>query len=365
MKLRPLNVLIGINGSGKSNLIETIGLLASMNTPRGMSGYIGQRGGILHWLWKGSEEVPIAKIDVSGGLNGRHFKHHMAFTRVEQSIEVVDERVSLRSRGDRHQPKPLFGYEKDVPVFRPHGRARFLNRADVNFTQSILWQGQAAEIAYHLTSLSRLYSSFEIYRMSHIDRAKGPQQTDQPGDHLLPSATNLSAVLSRLMQRKGFQKTLLEKLNALYPEFEDLRVIPEPGTQQIHFQEADLRSTIPASRLSDGTFRWLCLMAILLHPESPPLVCIDEPETGLHPDAVIDLAGLLREASKRMQLIVTTHSATLVDALTVTPQDVVVCEKVQGSTRLRRLDPDDLKVWLKHYTLGQLWGRGEVGGNRY
>jgi predicted ATPase len=83
LDLRPLNVLIGINGSGKSNLIETIGLLASMNTPRGMSGYIGRSGGILHWLWKGSDAVPIAKLDASSGLlDGRHFKHQVAFTRV-------------------------------------------------------------------------------------------------------------------------------------------------------------------------------------------------------------------------------------------------------------------------------------------
>ena len=95
LELRPLNVLIGINGSGKSNLIETIALLARMNSKRGMSGYIGQSGGILNWLWKGTEAIPIAKLDVSGGLpDGRHFRHRIAFTRVEQSIEVVDESVA-------------------------------------------------------------------------------------------------------------------------------------------------------------------------------------------------------------------------------------------------------------------------------
>src|SRR5271157_2739321 len=84
LELRPLNVLIGINGSGKSNLIETIGLLASMNTPRGMSGYIGQRGGILHWLWKGSEAIPTATLDASGELpSGFYFTQRIAFTRVE------------------------------------------------------------------------------------------------------------------------------------------------------------------------------------------------------------------------------------------------------------------------------------------
>src|SRR5208337_3373772 len=213
LELRPLNVLIGINGSGKSNLIETIGLLASMNTQSGMSGYIGRSGGILNWLWKGTEAVPIARLDVSGGLlDGRHFKHRTDFTRVEQSIEVVDESVTLRLRGERHQSKPLFGYEKGVPVFRPHGRARFLKRSDVNFTQSILWQDQLEEIANNLSPLSRLYRSFRIYRMSHIEQAKQPQRTDSSSDYLSPDGTNLSVVLSYLMQRKGFQKKLIDKL---------------------------------------------------------------------------------------------------------------------------------------------------------
>jgi predicted ATPase len=167
------------------------------------------------------------------------------------------------------------------------------------------------------------------------------------------------------MQRKGFQKKLIDKLITFYPEFEDLRVIPEAGTQQIYFQERDLYSLVPASRLSDGTFRWLCLLAILLHPEPAPLICIEEPEIGFHPDIVVELAELLREASKRMQLIVTTHSRTLVDGLTSTPEDVIVCEKDQGSTRLRRLVADELKVWLENYSLGELWRRGQVGGNRW
>jgi predicted ATPase len=365
LELRPLNVLIGINGSGKSNLIETIGLLANINERRGMSGYIGQRGGILHWLWKGSEAIPTAKLDVFGELpSGHHFTHRIAFTRVEQSIQVSDESVKV---GFRSSKKPLFEYEKGVPVFRPQprGRARPLERKDIDFTQSILWQNQPAEIAYSLNLLSRLYRSFQIYKMENIDPAKHPQQTDLPSNYLLPDGRNLSAVLGLLIQRKGFGKLLKDKLNTLYPEFEGLSVTAAEGTLQIYFQENDLFSLVPATRLSDGTFRWLCLLAILLHPEPPPLVCIEEPEIGLHPDIVVELAELLREASKKMQLIVTTHSSTLVDSLTRTPEAVIVCEKVKGATKLRRLDADDLRVWLERYSLGQLWSRGQLGGNRW
>ena len=122
---------------------------------------------------------------------------------------------------------------------------------------------------------------------------------------------------------------------------------------------------IPAIRLSDGTLRYLCLLAILCHPNPPPLVCIEEPELGLHPDIIRTVAKLLKEASERCQLIVTTHSEVLVDAMTDMPEAVVVCEKPDGATKLRRLSQSDLEPWLERYSLGQLWSRGDIGGNRW
>jgi predicted ATPase len=111
--------------------------------------------------------------------------------------------------------------------------------------------------------------------------------------------------------------------------------------------------------------RWISLLAILLDPQPPPLVCIEEPELGLHPDLLPKLADLLREASQRMQLVITTHSDVLVDALTDTPESVIVCEKENGATTMRRLDRKDLSKWLEKYSLGQLWRSGQVGGNRW
>lgn len=109
----------------------------------------------------------------------------------------------------------------------------------------------------------------------------------------------------------------------------------------------------------------MCLLAVLCHPTPPPLVCIEEPELGLHPDILPTLSDLLREASGRCQLVVTTHSDVLVDALTDTPDAVVVCEKHGGQTEMRRLDKADLAAWLERYSLGELWRKGELGGNRW
>ena len=92
---------------------------------------------------------------------------------------------------------------------------------------------------------------------------------------------------------------------------------------------------------------------------------IEEPELGLHPDIIPDIADLLVEASKRTQLVITTHSDILIDALTDVPESVIVCEKREGATHLRRLERENLKLWLKRYRLGELWSKGEIGGNRW
>lgn len=106
-------------------------------------------------------------------------------------------------------------------------------------------------------------------------------------------------------------------------------------------------------------------MAILCDPEPPPLICIEEPELGLHPDILHELADHLAAASERTQLIVTTHSDILVDAMSERPEAVVVCEKHEGSTHMRRLSRDDLAAWLEKYRLGQLWTKGQLGGTRW
>ena len=109
----------------------------------------------------------------------------------------------------------------------------------------------------------------------------------------------------------------------------------------------------------------MCLLAVLLDPDPAPLVCIEEPEQGLHPDAIQIVAQALREASERMQLIVTTHSRELIDAFSDAPESVLVCERgTDDGTQCRRLATADLDEWLEHYTLGQLWRNGEIGGNR-
>ena len=154
---------------------------------------------------------------------------------------------------------------------------------------------------------------------------------------------------------------MIEKLSDAYEGLTDFELNFEGGTVQVFFTEGEL--AVPASRLSDGSLRYL--LAILLDPDPPPLVGIEEPEMGMHPDLVPKLADLLVDASRRCQLVVTTHSDILVDALSERPESVVVCEKHDGQTSMKRLDSSDLIHWLEKYRLGELWTSGELGGVRW
>lgn len=151
----------------------------------------------------------------------------------------------------------------------------------------------------------------------------------------------------------------------LYEGVEDVTTKVQGGTIQIFFHEEGLDRPVPASRLSDGTLHYLCLLTILLHPEPPPLICLEEPELGLHPDIIPKVADLLLDAAQRTQLIVTTHSETLVSRLSEVPECVVVCERDDRGTHLRRLEPEKLRAWLDKYMLGELWRMGEIGANRW
>ncbi len=170
-------------------------------------------------------------------------------------------------------------------------------------------------------------------------------------------------VLSRLRKIPAVKRAIVDTLKDLYDGLSDFEVIVEGGTVQIFLIEGNF--SIPATRLSDGTLRYLCLLALLLDPAPPPLICIEEPELGLHPDILPKIADLLIDASKRTQLIVTTHSDVLIDALSETPESVLICEKQEGKTQIKRLERSAIAHWLEDYRLGQLWTRGEIGGTRW
>jgi predicted ATPase len=361
-----LNVLIGPNGSGKSNLIEVIGLLRS--TPKDFAGEVGDSGGISELLWKGKPRAVTATIEVVANPSeiARTLRYRLVFSKTGATLKIVDERIE-NEIPDTGYDKPYlyFDYNGGRPVLNVADQQRHLRREEVNTQQSILSQRQDPDQYPEVTYLGRFFASFRLYRNWEFgpdSRIRDLYGSELKNDFLEEDISNLGLMLNRL--RSESKAEFLKYLRDFYAGAEDIYTKIIGGLVDLRVEEEGGIS-IPASRLSDGTLRWLSLLTILLQPDPPPLVCIEEPELGLHPDVIRPLARLLVSASQRMQLIVTTHSDALVDELSGNPQSVIVCDKQNGSSTLKQLDNDQLSEWLKRYTLGQLWRTGQIGGNRW
>lgn len=368
IRFGPLNIIIGPNGSGKSNLLESIELLKS--APEQLLKPIREGGGVQDWLWRGGKGSPIASLDVVVDYpkGPQKLRYSLSFTEVAQRFEITDEKVENEKPADKAHPQAYFYYHfnRGHPTLNVKGAKRVLREEDVDLEKSILSQRRDPDQYPEITYLGQTLGKIRLYREWSFGRytvPRLPQKADLPNGMLEPDASNLGLVLNRLSGDPTVKSRLLKALRALYDGIDDFHVQIEGGTVQVFFHEG--RFKIPATRLSDGTLRYLCLLAILCHPNPPPLVCIEEPELGLHPDILPTLADLLKEASERCQIIVTTHSDVLVDAMTDRPEAVLVCEKATGGTIMNRLDADKLRPWLENYRLGALWTRGEIGGTRW
>jgi len=222
------------------------------------------------------------------------------------------------------------------------------SRGEINLSESILVQ-KKGDVYPEITYLGGAFDKIRTYGELNLGLntiAAFPQRADQPDDFLSESASNLGMVMDDFVHRGFAIARVVEEIKEVYPEVERIFTKIRGGTVQVFIEERGFTQPVPANRLSDGTLRYLCLLAILCHPEPPPLICIEEPEIGLHPDVIPMLTRLLTEASKRTQLVVTTHSDALVSALSDSPQSIIVCERDDEGTHLRRLEPKRLKEWL-------------------
>ncbi len=365
--LGALNVLVGPNGSGKSNLIEAVALLRA--AAGDLRAVLRRGGGVSEWIWKGDPQATGTLEAVVEYPQGRQpLRHALAFSAEGQVFRLEDERIE-NERPEPGEALQRFFYRYQPghpPAFGMNSGVRYQARDELSLDESILAQRRDPQGYPEITYLANAYGKIRIYREWVFGRStalRQPQPADGRSDRLEEDFSNLGLFLNRLRRNPGAESAILEGLRNLYDGLDDFDISVEGGTVQVFFTEG--KFTIPATRLSDGALRYLCLLAILCDPTPPPLICIEEPELGLHPDILPRLADLLLEASGRAQLIVTTHSDLLVDALTGSPEAVLICEKHDSQTRVERLDAEKLKHWLGEYRLGELWTRGELGGTRW
>jgi predicted ATPase len=397
IELRPLNILIGPNGSGKSNLIEVLGLLSKLPDKDPWSNVI-QTGGAAEWAWKGTRqdtstrspsitlvcgvrESGLASLYGTGG-ESRFVYYSISLTSGQGGFFVDSERFVKFEKGEDPTLANPEAFVRDSDNGARNVRGSLLHTRinsktplpDFPVSRSALSMTRSEPyFAFNHTGMRELsdgLEQFAFYRDWTFGRTSPTRQVQPVGldsYRLASDAINLAQVLKAMRDRgdSAIFDRLLKLLKDFYEPVKDVDTELVGTHLRIMLKEEGLNSRTPAERLSDGTLRWLMLLIILLDPTPPPMICLEEPELGLHPDAIHTLADLLVEASTRTQLVVTTHSDTLLDAFTETPEVVCVCEKVDGATVIQRLEKEKLKSWLEKYSLGHLWMSGEIGGNRW
>ena len=302
-------------------------------------------------------------------------RHVLNITEHGGRFEVVDERIeNERPREGQTDLRPLLPFSGWLPGVERLSQQRLqLQRENIKPEESILSQVRDPTRYPVLSWLQDQYERIRLYRnWSFGPSAEWRREQSAHGraDFLSEGGENLALVLSRFRPR--IKRELSISLQRLYEGITDIQLSVDGGNVLLYLEERDYSEPpggpgreIPATRLSDGTLRYLSLLAILLHPEPPPLVAIEEPELGLHPDVLPHIAELLVQASQRTQLVVTTH---LADARRCVERPSVqrTCLP-QGERRVayRATGSDGTQSVAGEYTLGDLWSKGQIGGNRY
>ena len=379
LELQPLNVLIGANGSGKSNLLDVIALLQAV--PNDLPGFLRRNGPTGDWIWDGAgrPEASFDPAEITAGLGplSSSTKYELQIFIDSDRIQSLTEKLGLEmGSGEKEYVSPVFRASRgdvqlwSVPPFSiTTERDSKSAQVEIASDKSVLSEIRHSTEYPTLTLTARDLSAMKIYRSWYVGRnspVRHPQRTDGDPNFLEEDFSNLALVVNDLLGRR-IEPSLNDYLKRFYESYESLHTRIFGNTVELIVNETGMTGALPASRLSDGTIRFIALLSILCHPNPPPLICIEEPEIAMHPDSQDLVVQLMKQASERTQLIVTTHSPWLIDRMSDEPDAVIVCERDRHpakGTQFNRLSLDKLYDWLADYTLGDTWMRGAVGGVR-
>ena len=343
LSLTHLNVLVGANGAGKSNFVDFFRMLRAMSE-EGLVAFVTNQGGADGFFFNGPKETN--SIDVHLKFGDNEYKFALAPT---ASSEIMVKNESTY-------------YKKGS--WRQHGGGRLESKLKSWLqSESYLFPGSRGVDFYVYDAVS----SWIVYHFHDTSSTAPMRRNHSTADwrELNPDASNIAAFLLNLRtKREATYKKIIETIQLIAPFLDDFLLESEKKgeSELIRLQWRQKGSSYPFQpwQLSDGTIRFICLATALLQPNPPSTVVIDEPELGLHPFALDVLAGLFRDAAQRTQVIVSTQSPALLSSFA--PEEVIVVDRAQGATRMRRLDADSLKEWTEEYTLGELWQKNIFDG---
>jgi predicted ATPase len=343
LSLGPINVVIGPNGSGKSNFIGVFAFLNALRQGR-LQDYVVKAGGAEKVLHFGSKTTQTIEISISF-QDGRNKYQVQLQPAGADDLRVFEEQVFYWDKGsnDRAFSKSIFGTGREAGISEtaPTG---ILNYVQKHFDQWRLYH-------FHDTSASSPMKKTADVNDNRFFRTEG---------------ANLAAFLYFLKEKHAVSYNLIRRtIQRVAPFFDDFLLEPQklnPDKIQLEWRHKNNDSYYDTSSFSDGTLRFIALATLFLQPGEycPSVILVDEPELGLHPYAVALLASLVKQAAQKTQVIISTQSSFLLDHFT--PEDVLVADRVNGGTQFTRLETEKLSLWLKDYSLGQLWEKNELCG---
>lgn len=348
LSLGPVNVLIGANGSGKSNFISLFKMLNRMMNEE-LQVYVAQAGGadqILHYGRKATERLEIELWFRRGENLANGYICHLL--PAEDHLLVSHEATYFHDRSR---------YE------RPY---RNITHAGV-FGESRLpqWAQKSGGVARYVHDAMHSWQLYHFHDTSEGARLK--QMGDiQENRYLLPDAANLAAYLYFLREKyPQHYRNIVETIRLAAPFFGDFILRPHPLNPEkirLEWRERGSDLTFGPNAFSDGTLRFICLTTLFMQPAEylPATIILDEPELGLHPYAIVLLAEMVRSAAEHTQVILATQSVSLVNQFT--PQEILVLDRTEGVSSIRRLEESEIVHWLDEYGLGDLWEKNILGG---
>ncbi len=343
-ELKNLNVLIGGNGAGKTNLIDFFRMLRKIMEGK-LNDYIINSGGISDLLFNGRKTTSVMEFETHFGIRGYRFK-----------LESGPAENAILKDEARYYKYGTFGWWELGDSADGHSllKKEANNEEDANskysrpvFSAIMSWQ----VYHFHDTSESAPMRHYEIIQDNKVLRY---------------NASNIAPYLLHLKnEHKETYNEILESIRIVNPFFNDflLDVMSFGEKQKVNLSWRQKGSDYPMQpyHFSDGTIRFICLVTALLQPNPPSTIIFDEPELGLHPYAVEILAELIKSASQRMQVIVSTQAPALVDCFSL--EDIIVVNRENGESTFKRMDEQEFSSWLEEYSLGDLWRKNIIAGS--
>lgn len=360
IELGDLNVVIGANGAGKSNLIAVFRLLESSLNGR-LQHYTGIQGGADRLLHHGRKVTPVCRLRFAGA----DFSYGLTLEpNVKNRFVIAEEFLEYKGQSSRSasatDEADLGGLEHDLlDAYDEEGN---LVEGPPSAIEDLL-SGSCEDLPDLPSMQLESIRAFHFHDTS--DAAPCRQDAEiRDARELHAEGRNLPAFLYRLREQHApIYRRIVEHIRLVAPFFDDFILAPSPDNDRmirLEWRHRDSDGYFDAHSLSDGTLRFICLATLLLQPNPPRLILLDEPELGLHPLAIHILAEMLDAASERTQILLATQSVTLLDQFSL---DQVIVADYQGrSTRFTRLAPQDFEAWLEHFSVGELWQKNVLGG---